>query len=61
MKLGENNDIEVYLEASGRMAEATKWPKDQWTFFIRSYLSRETLVTLKALDKPKVANYGHLK
>lgn len=60
-KLGEKDDVEAYLEAFKRTAEAAQWPKDQWVFFLGPYLSGEALLAIKALEKPGIANYAALK
>lgn len=44
-----------------RTAEAAKWPKEQWTFFLGPYLSGKALAALKALEKTEAASYKELK
>lgn len=61
IKLGLNDDLEVYLEAFEWTVGTTRWPKEQWGFFLGPYLSGNTLVALKTLEKQEAADYAQLK
>ncbi|KAL8212462.1 UNVERIFIED_CONTAM: hypothetical protein K2H54_047342 [Gekko kuhli] len=57
MKLGPDDEIEVFLETFERVAEATWWPQDKGDFILGPYLTGEAQAMLKTSDKAKVMDY----
>ncbi|XP_054841809.1 uncharacterized protein LOC129333892 [Eublepharis macularius] len=60
-KLGETDEIDAYLEAFERTAEAAQWPQAQWAFILGPYLTGEAQAALRALPKEEGADYRALK
>lgn len=59
--MGPSDDVEAFLEAFERAAEAAGWPKEQWAYMVGLYLSGEAMTALKALEKADVADYDKVK
>lgn len=60
-KMGPEDDVEAYLEAFERTAEAAGWPNDRWAAIVGSYLTGEAQAAVKALEKADALDYAKVK
>ncbi|KAM9308293.1 uncharacterized protein PAF06_012480 [Gastrophryne carolinensis] len=60
-KLSETDDIESFLKVFERVAQANKWPEDQWVLHLAPFLTSKALQAYSQMRTEDAGNYQKVK